>query len=115
LALHLVERYPEETDPERYYQASWAVVRQPHLNTFQYRFALKQAAAACSLAPEQAKYQATLSMAQYRLGQKEQAQVTLARLREIMQKPEWAKNEEAHTFLREAESLIGSGAVEPVK
>jgi WD40 repeat protein len=106
LALSLLDRYREETDPEKYHQASWAIVRQPYLNAFQYRFALKQAAAACQMAPEQVKYQATLSMAQYRVGQKEQAQATLARLRETMQKPEWAKNEEAQSCLREAEALI---------
>src|SRR5262249_38237095 len=43
MALDLVERYHEETEPERYYRASWALVRQPHLNAFQYRFALRQA------------------------------------------------------------------------
>jgi hypothetical protein len=91
---------------ERYRRANWAIVKQPYLNAFQYRFALMQAETSCRLAPEQVKYQATLGMAQYRAGQLEQAQATLARLRETMQKPEWAKNEEADAFLREAEALI---------
>jgi WD40 repeat protein/serine/threonine protein kinase len=52
LALDLIERYPEETDPERYYQASWAIVRQPYLNGFQYRYALCQARTACTRASE---------------------------------------------------------------
>jgi hypothetical protein len=115
LALSLVDRYHEETDPEKYHQASWAIVRQPYLNTFQYGFALKQAEAACRLAPEQVKYQAVLGMAQYRLGHKEQAQATLARLRDAMQKPEWAGNAEAQGFLREAEALIEGKEPEPPK
>jgi hypothetical protein len=114
-ALAVVDRYGEETDPEKYHQASWALVRQPYLNAFQYGFALMQAETACRLAPDQAKYQATLSMAQYRTGQKEQAQATLARLRETMQKPEWAKNEEAQGFLREAGSLIEGKPTGPKK
>lgn len=31
LAFVLVDRYQAETDPERYRQAAWAIVRQPHL------------------------------------------------------------------------------------
>jgi WD40 repeat protein len=115
LTLSLVDRYREETDPEKYHQASWAIVRQPYLNAFQYRFALQQAETACRLAPDQPKYQATLSMAQYRVGQKEEAQATLALLRETLQTPEWAKNEEAQTFLRDAASLIEGKTAEPQK
>ena len=32
LALSLVDRYHEETNPETYHRASWAIVRQPYLN-----------------------------------------------------------------------------------
>jgi WD40 repeat protein len=77
MALSLVERYSEETDPERYHQASWAVARQPYLNAFQYRFALQQAEAACQLAPGQVKYQTALGAAQYRAGKYEEARETL--------------------------------------
>ena len=49
---------------------------------------------------------AFLAMAQYQLGQKEQAQETLARLRKTMTKPPWAKDAESAAFLREAEMLI---------
>jgi hypothetical protein len=77
LALALVHRYREEADPERYHHASWAVVRQPCLNAFQYRFALRQAETACRLAPGRIKYQAALAAAQYRVGEYWQALHTL--------------------------------------
>jgi WD40 repeat protein len=148
-ALSLVEGYHEEENPERYHQASWAVARQRYLNPVQSRFALKQAEAACQLAPEQSRYRTTLGAAQYRagayekalqtltetvalnqghpvdlaflamaqhhLGQKDQAQATLSRLREVTQKPEWAKDEDASRFLREAEARLRSKAGGPEK
>jgi tetratricopeptide (TPR) repeat protein len=49
---------------------------------------------------------AFLAMAHYQLGQKEKAQASLNRLREIMMQPELAKNEQAQAFLREAEALV---------
>jgi hypothetical protein len=73
LALALVERYHEETNPERYDQASWTILRQPYLNPFQYRFALRQAETACRLAPEKDRYRTTLGVAQYRVGQYQDA------------------------------------------
>jgi WD40 repeat protein/tRNA A-37 threonylcarbamoyl transferase component Bud32 len=76
-ALSLVERYHEETDPERYHEASWGVARQPHLNNFQYHFALQQAQAACQSAPAEAKYRTTLGAAQYRTGDYQKARSTL--------------------------------------
>ena len=48
---------------------------------------------------------AFLAMAQHQLGQQEQAEATLARLREALKTPTWAKNAEAQGFLREAEAL----------
>src|SRR5262249_28067080 len=77
LALSLVDHYREETDPAKYHQASWALVRQPYLNEFQYGFALQQARTACQLAPDQAKYRTALGMAQYRLGRYPQALAAL--------------------------------------
>src|SRR5262249_21774274 len=77
MALTLIERYREETNPERYHQSSWAVLRQPYLNSFQYRFALRQAETASRLAPDQNKYLTTLGAAQYRAGQYPQARTTL--------------------------------------
>jgi hypothetical protein len=77
LALDLIERYPEETDPERYYQASWAIVRQPYFHTFQYRYALLQAQTACEKARENSRYRTALGVAQYRTDQNEAALTTL--------------------------------------
>jgi hypothetical protein len=53
---------------------------------------------------------AFLAMAQHRLGEPRQAQEALARLRETMKQPAWAKDAEAQAFLREAEALLVSGA-----
>ena len=47
-----------------------------------------------------------LAMAQHQLGQEEQAQATLDRLREVMKQPRWALDSEAQGFLREAEELL---------
>jgi WD40 repeat protein/serine/threonine protein kinase/Flp pilus assembly protein TadD len=49
---------------------------------------------------------AFLAMAQHQLGRKEQAQATLARLREAMKQPRWAQDAESQAFLREAEALL---------
>jgi hypothetical protein len=77
MALDLVERYREETDPERYYQASRSLLRQPYLNGFQYRDALDQAQTACARAPEDGRYQTALGVARYRTGQYQEALTTL--------------------------------------
>jgi WD40 repeat protein len=76
-ALEWVNRYREITEPAPYHQASWAIVRQPYLNVFQYGFALKQAQTASQLAPDQAKYKTAFGMAQYRLGRYKEALTTL--------------------------------------
>jgi WD40 repeat protein len=85
LALSLVERYREETDPDRYHQASWAVVRQPFLNSFQYRCALWQAQTAAQQAPDRGEYQTALGAAQYRAGRYHEALATLTRARLLHQ------------------------------
>jgi hypothetical protein len=56
---------------------------------------------------------AFLAMTQHQLGQKEQVQASLTRLREIMKNERWAKDEEAKALLREAESRIASKPGEP--
>jgi WD40 repeat protein/tRNA A-37 threonylcarbamoyl transferase component Bud32 len=53
---------------------------------------------------------AFLAMAHYQLGQKDQAQTVLGRLRETMQQARWAKDVEARGFLQEAESLLQATA-----
>ncbi len=49
---------------------------------------------------------AFLAMTQHQLGQEEQAQARMARLRETIQRPRWMKDEEAHRFLAEAETVV---------
>jgi tetratricopeptide (TPR) repeat protein len=83
MTLEMVDRYHEETDPERYWQASSAVVRKQYLNAFQYGFALQQARAACELAPQLARYQTTLGAAQYRAGDYKQALKTLLKAEQL--------------------------------
>jgi hypothetical protein len=139
-ALALVDRYHEETNPETYHRESWALVRQPYLNAFQYRFALLQAEHASRLAPDRQEYRigkgaalyragryqeaieilngadrpdagspaalAFLAMAHHHLGQHEQVQVLLARLRELINQPRWARDAEALDLMHEARALI---------
>jgi tetratricopeptide (TPR) repeat protein len=78
LALSLVDGYHEETDPETYHRASWALVRQPYLNVFQYRFALLQAEHAYRRAPDRQEYRIGLGVALYRAGRYREAIATLA-------------------------------------
>jgi tetratricopeptide (TPR) repeat protein len=79
LALSLVERYHEQTNPETYHQESWALVRQPYLNAFQYRFALLQAEHACRLAPDRQEYRISLGAALYRTRRYREALETLGK------------------------------------
>jgi hypothetical protein len=56
---------------------------------------------------------AFLALCQQQLGQPEQAGKLLAELRELMKKPQWANDEEAQAFLREAEALFVVGPPRP--
>ena len=146
MALKLAERFHEETDPEHYHQASWAILRQPYLNAIQYHFATCQAEAACRLAPERTAYKTSLGVARYRAGQyqealesltqagqgnkdnpailaflvaaryrlhqRTEAEAELARLHKMMKTPEFANDQEASGFLREAEAVIRAKASE---
>lgn len=49
---------------------------------------------------------AFLAMAHSKLGNKDQAQTMLARLREALKNPRWAKDQESRAFLQEAEEVI---------
>jgi uncharacterized protein HemY len=49
---------------------------------------------------------AFLAMAQHQLGRKEQAEATLARLREVVKQPRWASRAETQDLLREAEEVL---------
>jgi WD40 repeat protein/tRNA A-37 threonylcarbamoyl transferase component Bud32 len=53
---------------------------------------------------------AFLAMAHHQLQQKELAQAFLKRLRQTMQQPRWAQDDEARAFVREAESLLQADA-----
>jgi WD40 repeat protein len=174
-AVALMNRYREKQDSERYDEAAWAILRQPYLNAYQYRFALCQAETARRLSPDHSKDLTTLGAAQYRagqyaqarstltqadlrhqatpaslallswqfpqalialweaqplldaipanlaflamthyqLGQKEPAQAALTRLRRTLEKPEWAKDQEAQGCLREADTLVAGKSPVP--
>jgi hypothetical protein len=58
---------------------------------------------------------AFLAMAQRQLGQKEAAKKTFDRLREVMNKPEWANDTEAQSFFREGVTFFEAGATESGK
>ena len=80
IALGLVDCFHEVTAPEPYHRASWALVRQPYLNAFQYRFALLQAEHACRLAPDRKEYRICLGAALYRAGRYQEAIETLGKV-----------------------------------
>jgi WD40 repeat protein/serine/threonine protein kinase len=61
--------------------ASWDVVRQPGLETAAYQQALRQAEAACRLAPEDADMLNTLGVAYYRVGKYSEALAALEKSR----------------------------------
>jgi WD40 repeat protein/serine/threonine protein kinase len=83
MALAFAKDYHEETRPERYHQAGWALVCQRYLNTFQYRLALQQTETACRLAPRQGSYQMALGAAQYRAGRFGEASKTLTKAEQL--------------------------------
>jgi tetratricopeptide (TPR) repeat protein len=56
---------------------------------------------------------AFLAMSQHQLGDPKTAQATLARLREVVKDPGWAREADQPPYLREAEQLIESKAPNP--
>jgi WD40 repeat protein/serine/threonine protein kinase len=58
---------------------------------------------------------AFLAMTQFQLGQRETARATLGRLRAILQKPEWLKNEAAQALLTETPQLLEAQAADTQK
>jgi WD40 repeat protein/predicted Ser/Thr protein kinase len=56
---------------------------------------------------------AFLAMTQHQLGKTEEAQATLARLRQIAQGPRWSSHEQAQASLREAGALIQDAPTPP--
>jgi eukaryotic-like serine/threonine-protein kinase len=78
-ALRLAAHYREEEDPKRYADTARTLARSAYLPATWHRQALSQAEAACALAPADGDCLTTLGMAQYRLGQYQEALKTLAR------------------------------------
>jgi CHASE3 domain sensor protein len=54
-------------------------------------------------------------MARYQIGQQDQARAILNQLRETMQKPNSARDEEVQSLLKEAEALLAGRALQPEK
>ena len=77
-ATELAEQFTEETNPQKYDDAAWRVVRHPYSNEFMCRFALTQANAACHLAPENAAYRLAKAAAQVRIGKFDKKQYQAA-------------------------------------
>jgi WD40 repeat protein len=65
-ALTMADTFPENANVLNH--ASWAVVRQPGADAAAYQRALRQAEAACRLAPDVAAFRNTLGVAYYRVG-----------------------------------------------
>jgi hypothetical protein len=76
-ALKLAETYTENANALN--DASWAVVSKPGADPAAYERALRQAEAACRLAPNNAMYLNTLGVAHYRVGKYPEALQTLTR------------------------------------
>ncbi len=74
-ALNLTEHVLENA--EKLGAVSWAVARVPGADPLAYRLALRQAEAACRLMPQSAAVVTTLGVAQYRMGQYQEAVATL--------------------------------------
>jgi hypothetical protein len=77
--LALAKSYPPQAAPEDLNDASWAVARRPDADTAAYQLALRQAEAACRLAPDDGLLLNTLGVAHYRLGHYPEALATLSR------------------------------------
>jgi WD40 repeat protein len=67
-ALELADRFPEETDPQKYHAAAWPVLRHPYANVFMTQTALAQMEAAAAKAPGQDTCRRGLGIAHFRLG-----------------------------------------------
>jgi WD40 repeat protein/serine/threonine protein kinase len=101
IALTLIHRYSEESDPVLYNRAGWVVACQPFLNPSQYEFAVRQAETACRLAPTRFDYRTALGAAQYRAGKYAESARTL------LQADQAAPS--ALAFLAMAQRRLGQG------
>ena len=78
-ALKLAETFPENMNAIALNNASWAVVREPGADTAAYQWALREAKAACRVAPNNPELLNTLGVAYYRVGKYPEALETLTR------------------------------------
>jgi tetratricopeptide (TPR) repeat protein len=75
VALTLADRYREQ--PGRFNQASLAVVQKPGAKEAEYRLALRWAEKVCEMLPDRCTGFHTLAIAQFRLGQHQEAIATV--------------------------------------
>jgi tetratricopeptide (TPR) repeat protein len=80
-ALDLAEHEPENAKALN--ERSRQIVRRPDAKTEQYQAALRRAEAACRVDPENADYQNTLGITQYRAGKYEEARETLKKAESV--------------------------------
>jgi WD40 repeat protein len=84
---------------------------QEALNTLTHADELNQAAEGGSVPADLA----FLAMTSYQMRQRDRAQASLTQLHETLQKPDWARDEEAQRLLKEAEALLAGRALQPEK
>jgi hypothetical protein len=102
------ERAPNNT----HYRIALGIA-QHRLGKFQKERYLEALATLTSCDQTQPATLAFLAMTEHQIGQMDQARSTLTRLRETMKGPEWASNQEAEAFLREAIELIEGKPAHP--
>jgi WD40 repeat protein len=108
VAASVVDRYQE--DPETLDRAAWDVVRGSGGSREAYRFALRQAEAACRLAPDAWSRLDTLGAAQYRAGRDEDAVATLTRSDAMCRAETGSSVPTRQAFLVLARHRLGQGA-----
>jgi WD40 repeat protein len=83
LALAFAERYQPQRDAKGYVDAAWRLVSQDYLDAYYYRLALIQAKEAQVLSPADARVLTTFSLAQFRVGRRDDALQTLSRAEKL--------------------------------
>jgi WD40 repeat protein len=81
-APELIDRFHEETDPQKYYTGALPVIRHAYANRVLCQWAVIQMTTACQLAPDNTMYRRASAVALYRMGkfQKEEYANVLATL-----------------------------------
>ncbi len=104
-ALALADRYQEH--PQALNNASWNVVRSAGQTPEAYAQALRKAERACEFFPNDGSFLNTLGVAQYRVGQYEEAARTLSRSGQLNTDPLGTPNPADLAFLAMAQILLG--------